>query len=164
MSPLTEEAKLTILGLTVAAVVLGGAYAVTELLAAGRAENAAKVEQLTIKATADAARQTATWQARASAAELAHQGELNALKDRLLVPTAVSVSRLTLAGTAAVSANPAAAGSDHPATGEFHANVVCESPGLLRIEFAEAQRADALAADARELFDAWPISPLMPPR
>jgi hypothetical protein len=156
---MSEEAKLTVLGLIIAIIVLGSAFAITKLLAAGRAETAAAVEKQQILATAAADAQTASWQQRAAAAQLAHQGELDDLKDRLLVPTTVSVSKFTL-GAAKVPASPAPAGGGSAGAGVVQPGMVCETFAQLRADFADAVRADLAVADERQLFDAWPLAPV----
>lgn len=158
MTPLTEEAKLVLLGLIVAVVVAGSAFTVTKLLAAGADREKAAVEAATLHAQAAAAEQTTTWKDRATVAEN-NQGTEHAQIAALRA--AVSTVADGLRDRPAAPQLPTVA---HPAGGVppaaapvVRASVVCESSDDLRSEYREALRADDLAADARALYTAWPV-------
>lgn len=159
MTPLSEEAKLIILGLIVAVVVAGSAYTVTRLLAAGADHEKAAVAAATAQAQHAADVQTATWAERAATAE-ANQGAEHAAIDALRsglsalrVPVGAAPTRLP-----ANPAPPASAGA--AAAPRLREVVVCEASQDLRSDYGDALRADGITADYRALYDAWPtVSP-----
>jgi hypothetical protein len=162
MTPMSEEAKLMLLGLIVAVVVAGSAYTVTKLLAAGADHEKAAVANATAQAQHSADIQTAAWQGRAATAEQ-NLGAEHASIDNLRAGLAALVRVPVSAPAARLPASPAAPVSGAaPAAAVIHSSVVCETPDLLRSEYGEALRADTVAADERVLYAAWPS--VSPPR
>ena len=155
MTPWSEETKLLVLGLTVAVVMSASAFIVTKLLSAGAAEKTAAVEAATLVAQKAADAQTATWAARASAAE-ASQGNEHAAIDALR--SGLSALRLPVSAPAArLPASPAAPVSGAAAAAaQLRQVVVCEASDDLRSDYGDALKADAIAADMRVLFESWP--------
>jgi hypothetical protein len=160
MTPWSEEAKLLVLGLTVAVVVAGSAYTVTALLAAGADREKAAVEAATMKAQSAATAVTEAWQGRATAAET-NQGNEHAAIDALRAGlSALSVPNGAGTVHAGVLANPRpAGGSAASAAAVVRQNVVCPSSNDLRSDYGEALRADGVVADERALYNSWPVSP-----
>jgi hypothetical protein len=156
--PLTAEQNL-IAGLLLALMVaLGfGLYSV-HLIDAGKADEKAAVFAQEQKDEAKAAALTASWQTQLTTAQTARQGEIDAAKATFLAPVPISVQHYTL--SSAVPASPAAAGGSAApaASGPVCSGLVPGSSGEMR-SFAEAQSADQLIADYRDLYNSWPKAP-----
>lgn len=161
---LSEEAKLVLLGLIVAVVVAGSAFTVTKLLAAGADHEKAAVAAATLAAQHSSDLQSATWQARAVAAETS-QGAEHAAIDQLRgavgsLGVSIGANRpVQVPGAARPAASTGAATA--PVVRQV---VVCEASEDLRSDYRSALDADALAADFRSLYDAWPSLAAPPPR
>jgi hypothetical protein len=165
MTPLSEEAKLIILGLIVAVVVAGSAYTVTRLLAAGADHEKAAVATATAAAQHTADIQTDSWRARAAAAETSQGVEHASIENLRVTLAALAVPGGVPGRTAAprVPASPIApASAGAPAAPVVRQSVVCEASEDLRSDYGDALAADAVVADYRSLYDSWPFSP--PPR
>jgi hypothetical protein len=156
--PLTAEQNL-IAGLLLALMVaLGfGLYSV-HLIDAGKADEKAAVFAQEQKDEAKAAAQTLVWNQTLSDARTAREKEIDNAKDAALKPVSLSVQRYTL--SSAVPASPAAAGGGAApaASGPVCSGLVPGSSGEMR-SFAEAQSADQLIADYRDLYNSWPVEP-----
>jgi hypothetical protein len=130
------------------------------LITAGKASEAAAVLKQQEKDQQIAAAETAGWKSQLVDAKTARQKEIDDALDRQLVPVVDpvkpgSVQKWALA--APVSASPAAAdrGASPAAGGAVCAGLVPGSPAEMR-SFNEAQSADRLIADYRDLYDSWP--------
>lgn len=153
-----SETQWTLAGLLIVLVGALGAYTVTKLLAAGADHEKAAVAAVTEKAQAFADLQSRVWAAKVADATTARQGEIDALQNTVLAPTALSVRKYTL--SAGVPANPAPAA---PSPGAAPGGVVCGGlvPGSsdeVR-DFDRARAADQLTADYRLLYESWPVQP-----
>lgn len=161
MTPWSEETKLLVLGLTIAVIVAGSAFTVTKLLSAGADHEKAAVAAATAQAQHSADLQTATWQGRAAVAEQ-NLGSEHAAIDALR--SGLSALRVPVSPAhAGLPASPAApAGGAAPAAPVVRQSVVCESSEDLRSDYGQALAADAVSADYRALYQAWPS--VQPPR
>lgn len=152
----TLEAKLWAALLGAGILFLIGALFTQHLLDAGKAEEKAAVLAQMDADQRKADAETAGWKGQLLDAKTARVKELQDAQDLALKPYSISVQRYAISPS--VPAGSAATGGGAGATA---VPVVCngvlqESPEQLRADFAEAQRADQLAADYRDLYASWP--------
>jgi hypothetical protein len=161
MTPMSEEAKLVLLGLIVAVIVAGSAFTVTKLLAAGADREKAAVQAVTEKAQAAADIQSKTWQQKLDDAESAHAVEVSSLANTQLQPVSLVVPKYTLSPSMPASPTTPIPAPAAAAAGQFSCSLVPGSSAEMR-DFERAAQADQLAADYRLLYTSWPT--VSPPR
>jgi hypothetical protein len=152
------EEKLIAGLLVLAGIFLGTVILFDHLIDVGKADEKAAVFAQEQKDEEKAAAQTADWQSQLTNAQTARQGEIDAAKDESLKPiSVVSLQHYALSPSVPASTSPAASSSS-AASGPVCSGLVPGSPAEMR-SFNDAQSADQLIADYRDLYNSWPMIP-----
>lgn len=156
----TLEEKVIAVVLAVLVAIAAAGYFAFHFVDLGKAEANTR-----IAAAAEVARKhdldiESNWQEKLDAANQSHLAEMAELRGTIFVlsnPPTPSVRKPHPGSAAVPVAAPAPSGSAAAAEGGGLCSDVLQTPPVeLRAEFDAARRADALAADYRLLFNAWP--------